>query len=359
GLCRRLIARTIWAAFIPSLVMGAASIVGLYALARGLAAGRGVSLLAAALLSASPTHWICSSRIWLDATLTALIVWAAAALVRGDRPRWMWLSGVFWGLAFLVKYTAFAAWAGAIVAALLAKPEWRRSRKFWAAQALAFLIFAPWVLLRFAYDGWALFAIRNSNVEDWRSLSSLLGDVRIWVGAAVGCAALFAITRPGSLRILREVRPEWIAALALLIAVTLAAIFPDRLTEMPWSGWGSNEIANSPRWFYLARPLLFEPVVLWGCLGMLWAGWDREWHLARGAWLGLFIFLTAWGNFQMRYGMPLLPFEHLFAAALLGAAFSTSGKPFRFTAVLIVAVSLLRSAWVISGMAIDNKFFYF
>ena len=41
--------------------------------------------------------------------------------------------------------------------------------------------------------------------------------------------------------------------------------------------------------------------------------------VVRLTWVSLFVFLTCWGNFQLRYGLILVPWEHLSVATLLPA----------------------------------------
>ena len=344
----------------PSLAMGAISLLAIFWLALELGFAPAQGLLAAFLLAVSPVHWICSSRIWLDMTLMTLILLAAASQVRAMRfgGWWKW-SGFFWGCALLTKYTALAPWIFAMAGAVALRPGLRRDRAFWMGQAVSAGVFLSWLAARLWFEGWTAAAFWKSDVEDWRTLlrmvrwvwllPPLVGGVWLWIRCSK-----------------QAWWEKWTGEPRLLAWGTLAFIagflaIGDRLPfgSLPWSGYGSNQLRNSPMDFYLMHQILFEPVCWWGLLGLLLFRRQADLDLVRAVWLGLFLFLTLWGNFQSRYGLPLVPFELVFAAALLLPCGNSGNRWGCALATIWIVFSCARSLWIVEHVAIQNQFFYF
>lgn len=363
GLSRLLFHGVQGASIYPSLLMGVVSMVALFWLALELGCTERQGILAVFLLAVSPVHWICSSRIWMDLTLSTFILLAVAAQVRAlNNPSWWKGSGVFWGCALLTKYTALAPWLAALIVALWVVPRLRRDRLFWSGAAITAGMLAVWLILRFCVEGVEVITFWNSRVEDWRSLAQMARYAWMAVPlAGAGWVWSWCSRQPWY--------NAWMGGGRLLAWGTLAFIvlvlaFRQRLAfgEVPWSGWGLNQLRNSPRDFYLIHPILLEPVCWWGFLGLLAVRAEAGWNLVRAAWLGLFLFLTLWGNYQSRYGLPLVPFELLLAAVVLLPKTIEGEVDRRWvlgSAAVWIAFSSMRSLWVVKNMALNNQFFYF
>ena len=363
GLSRFLLRGVPGASFLPSLLMGAVSLLGLFWLARELGFTPLQSLLSVLLLAVSPIHWICSSRVWLDATLMTFIVLAIAAQLRAQKnPKWWIWMGVFWGCAFLTKYTAFAAWLFVFGASVLVDQSLLKKRRFWQGHAIALALFLPWLICRFWFEGTAVVVFWKSNIEDWKSVTQRMR--LLWVlpfTVALGSIWIWCSRRKWYSE---GMGSPWILVLGTFAFLFMALSIEElNFRTIPWSGWGRNELCVSGRNFYLSRQILFEPICWWGLLGLLAVPSEFKWTVIRAAWIGLFVFLTCWGNFQSRYALPLLPFEHLLAIGFLIPLFKhAKGKEARLTRVLIVGwvlYSCARSLWIVNGMAINNQFFYF
>ena len=360
GLSRTLFWGVQGSSIYPSLAMSAVSLLAIFWLALELGFAPVQGLLAVFLLAASPVHWICSSRIWLDMTLMTFILLAAVSQVRALRfPEWWKWSGFFWGCALLTKYTAFAPWTFALAGALFLRPGLKRDRAFWTGQAVAAGMFLPWVAARFWFEGFMVAAFWKSEVEDWKTLSRMVRWAWL-LPLLAGAVWLW-------LRCLRQGWWEkWMGGTRLLAWGTLAFVAlvlatGDMLSfgSLPWSGYGVNELRNSPRDFYLTHQILFEPACWWGLLGLLAFRRQAALDLIRAAWLGLFLFLTLWGNFQSRYGLPLVPFELVFAAALLLPGKNQGNRLTCGLTMVWIAFSCARSLWIVKQIAVPNQFFYF
>ncbi len=144
-----------------------------------------------------------------------------------------------------------------------------------------------------------------------------------------------------------------------LAAMWLVA--PATLLSQPWSGWGTNELKESARTFYLVHPLTFDPVSAFGIFGVLYFSTQKRYSVVCMTWLGLFCFLTCWGNFQSRYGLPLVPIQIILAVQVLREFLGGWDTP-RWRRALVVGfvtVSVLRSLWLDWTLALSNDFFYF
>jgi 4-amino-4-deoxy-L-arabinose transferase-like glycosyltransferase len=363
GLSRVLFHGVRGASIYPSLLMGALSMVALFWLAFELGCTERQGILAVFLLAASPVHWICSSRIWMDLTLATFILLAVASAVRAlKHPAWWKWAGVFWGFALLTKYTAVAPWLAVMGATLLLAPKLRRDRPFWSGVAITAGILAPWLVLRFCFEGSQVFAFWNSRVEDWHTLARMARHLWLVVPlAGLVWAWSWCSSQPWYGRWMGGAR---LVAWGTLVFIVLALAWRQRLVfgELPWTGWGLNQLRNSPRDFYLIHQICLEPICWWGLVGLLAVRAGAGWSMVKATWLGLFVFLTLWGNFQSRYGLPLVPFELILAASVLIPTTIERGVDRRWiwgTAAIWIVFSFIRSLWIVKNIALKNQFFYF
>jgi 4-amino-4-deoxy-L-arabinose transferase-like glycosyltransferase len=351
------------AAFVPNLAFSAISIVVMFLLACELDLGHQKALLCAALMAVSPVHWICSARIWLDMPLLTFALAATWAQVKGLRePSWLSLSGFFWGCAALTKYVALVAWLGASVAMLVGASSAVRSRLFWIGQGLMLSMVAAWLFVRWHFEGASVVMFWRSSINDWRMLTTALRS--LWLLPVVAAVLIVVWRRLESERFHRNC--ELLALpVATLLALGLFRIFGWSFLEIPVTSWSPNRLADSSRAFYLARQVLFEPVCWVGIIALLLPlrSLGRPgWTVIQLTWVCLFVFLTCWGNFQLRYGVILTPWEYLGAAALLrlphGEGLDRSTAATAISACWL-ALTVARSLWIVLKLAMAPAFFYF
>ena len=190
--------------------------------------GRRAGLVAACLLNATLALNVGAVVMTPDTPL--LFFWTASLaaigrLIRTENPNWWLAIGVLAGLAMDSKYTA-ALLGISLCAWVLLIPSARkflRCRQFWAAGALALLVFSP-VLWWNATHHFVSFAKQGGRTGDWhplqavRHLTELLGGqiglATPWVAWIFGLALIFAAQ--GFLR--REPRFGFLACVTLLPA---------------------------------------------------------------------------------------------------------------------------------------------
>jgi hypothetical protein len=152
------------------------------------------------------------------------------------------------------------------------------------------------------------------------------------------------------------------ATLALLLLLTESS-FRAALLGQPWAGWDFNALAKYGTSFYVTYRASLEPVCLLGFVACLPLRRSSAVIVSQGTWLGLFVFLTAWGNYQSRYALPLIPLEALAVGVLTAQALASPRRPTDWpAAVLAVAwltLGVCRSAWVLKELGLTNDFFYF
>jgi 4-amino-4-deoxy-L-arabinose transferase-like glycosyltransferase len=362
GLSRVLFSGQPWAAFMPSLLLGALGLGALYWLAVESPVPTASRWIAVSLLGLSPIHWICSSRIWIETTLCAFVVLALAAQTRAERRQsgW-WLMGVFWGCAFLTKYTAFVAWLAALVATLVLHRGERVSPRYWRAQLLAVSLVVPWFILRAWYEGWTVLAIWNSGVQEWRLLAAIV----LRPAFLLSMAGLTALLLLWHLAPVGEQRP-WNTLLgATIVMLLLLAGSPLRFTlfGQPWAGWYHNALAEWGMSFYVTYRASLEPICLLAFVACLPLRKTSGIFVTQGTWLGLFVFLTAWGNYQSRYALPLIPLEALAVGTLAAQALEAPRTRTEWGATVLtvgwLALSVYRSVWVLKDLGLSYDFFYF
>jgi 4-amino-4-deoxy-L-arabinose transferase-like glycosyltransferase len=350
------------AAFAPNLLLSAMSLLLFFAVCRETRLSPGNSLLAVGLLSLSPVHWVCSARIWLDLAVTTFVLGAAWCQIRGLRhPRWFVAAGFFWGCALLTKYVALAALVGAFVATLYVNPRVVRERWFWVGYLLTITMLMPWLAFRWQTEGSTVIAFWTSDIDDWRRLTRILKH--LWV-LPVGFAILMPLWRRlATLPESAAYRRHLLWMTGLFVVTCLVNPFGWNYLEVPATFWGNNPFATAPLHFYISRQVLFEPICWVGLTALLLLPLSAAgaWTQIRGVWLSLLIFLTAWGNYQLRYGVILVPWELLGAVALLQVVQKQmpANHLTRALSVAWIVLSAARSVWILVATAIHNDLFYF
>jgi len=369
GLNLKAVSNNIRGAFFPGVVLGTAMLVLMFLLARNLFADYRVTWLAVLLLAVSPTHWICSARIILEAPLACFILAAVTAQLCRCRRAGAWASAA-WALAWWTKYTAIPIWALFQALMLVAYPRLVRDRSYWLSQAAILALYIPWIVWRISVDGAGLFLFWRSSTEEWQAAAALLSRPALWAAAIlVGASVCWLIRRrkqvlSGLMRLRRPGAPAiaWslLAGVVLILCLEPAAF---SFSELPWAGERDNLLRNGPVWTYFLRMFWFEPITLVGMASVFFLPGPRRVQVIKALALGGSLALTAWGNYQMRYFLPMIPFwEVLSAGALVylyGKIRVHSAPAAAAFAGCWIAWSVARSGWLVWKIAIPNDVFYY
>jgi hypothetical protein len=274
--------------------------------------------------------------------------------------------GLFWGLALLTKYTALVAWLGSTAAALMWLPAARLDRRYWIGQAIALALFAPWLAVRFRFEGWTVVRFWESRLGEWAILAGFLKWW--WVVPLLVVLSVVARRVMDAPLIRGLLTSPTIMLIGTAVAVSAVLLIGHLSTfvDLPWTGWNENQLSQSPWSFYLTRQIVFEPIVIWGIVGFVLLR-ETDWKVVRLTWLALLVFLSVWGNYQSRYGLPLLPFEHVMAMGVFSALIFRRPSKHRSwirnaaiaTGVVWIALSTARSLKILRHLAMPSDFFYF
>lgn len=373
GVSMKLFANNIRGAFIPGLLLGTAMVVLVFGLSRMVFRDSRQAWLAAFLLTMCATNWICSARIILEAPLAFFILAGVSCQLWGaHRSRMTWLAVVFWSLAWWTKYTAIPIWGVLQVLMLLAYPRLLGSRTYWMSQAALAVLYLPWIAWRLSVDGFGMLMIWQSNTEEWIAAARMLSRPSVWV-VLISAAVLATWVAGRRGRIFPEMmRETWarkhvlgLAAVVLAVMGLLAFWRPAAFSfeRLPWVGDNDNLLREGPIWTYLLRLFWFEPVTLLAMAGVFFLPGSRQVQIIKGLAVGGTIAITAWGNYQMRYLLPVIPFWEILAAGTLFFFYDQIRKRSLPAAVVFAAGwlgwSLLRSGWLIWKIAIPNQVFYY
>ena len=356
GLSRSAAGGTLQASFYPNLLLAAVSLTGLLILTRALGVSPAFSVAAGALLAVSPVHWIASSRIWLDLPMTTFMALALALQFRGmDGGRW-WPSGALWVAAVLTKMVAVVPWMASAAALLISCPSARRSRTFWISQMAVAIAAASWFMLLAISEGVDGLASRNSRIDDARTL---LRIAPLFVIAGLACGPIVWWWRRRATAGTSLLDRPLLLVMLIPAGMLVGSVAPALLSR-PWTGWDANLLAEYGALFYLVYPILFDPLVVLGFVGLFVIRDGGRALPVRAAWLALIVFLTCWGNFQTRYSLPLLPIELAFAAWLASDIWRhPQSTALTRTALLgCLTLSCARSLWVAHQLR-AHDFFYF
>lgn len=166
---------------LPTALFGIAAVWGAYALTLELTGSFYAAFASGFILLFSGIFPAAARQLRMDGPLTAAIVWAVYAFVRG-RDRQSWFLG-FWlcaALGFLLKSTPalLAVPIIFIFSAVYWQWDWLQSKYFWLGIPLFFAVVSPWHLYQSAQFG-ARFWDGYSGFHAWRRAteSVLGGDV--------------------------------------------------------------------------------------------------------------------------------------------------------------------------------------
>jgi len=304
-----------------SIWLGSLMILTIFFLGRVLYDDR-VGLLAAFYLCIDPVHWVCSERIWMEATLSFFILLAILLFVLGQKQKfYLPFSGISVGLAMLTKYPGILSMVIIFSSVILMDRSMFRQKGFWIMCALAFIVFCPWIIWN-----WNVYGNFTGSMI---SVHGLSGAVERSVKSLSEYKGLLAIIFLGGgvivlMRNKIASQPKGvIQGLCLLIfafaffaipflrgMIAEAFVWKDAIL----TGW-SNPFAAQPWYFYITRLSELSPLYLFSFLSLfLMLGGnkgDKFLLLSSFLILGAFIVL---GNYQSRYILPAVPFLIILSA---------------------------------------------
>lgn len=189
--------------------------------------------LATALFFGAPAFFVMATTLMLDVPLLALSLLGVLFLVEGleeKRPRWLlWVSGIFFALSALTKYTGLL---NLIVAALYGFILKKPPRKWLIPILVAAGIFLIWCLHNWIVYGGIHVLRATGHVGKEMSLHKALA-LLCFIGGGFWFPIFFFYS--GSDRF-----PQWIKALVVLLAISVSGIIfiAKRTTELSTFFWG-------------------------------------------------------------------------------------------------------------------------
>jgi len=107
---------------------------------------REIGLYSALILAANPMHWFYSSKAMIEGILISLVILFLYTLYSSLKDRrYLIPTGVLLSLIFLTKYTGIVVSIFFILYILLWKRDLLKSKYFYLALVLAFLVLTPWM----------------------------------------------------------------------------------------------------------------------------------------------------------------------------------------------------------------------
>ncbi|OQX53334.1 MAG: hypothetical protein B5M48_03590, partial [Candidatus Omnitrophica bacterium 4484_213] len=264
----------------------------------------------------TPVYWLCSSRIWMESSLTLFMYLSLFFFILGwERNRYYILSGVFLGFAMLTKYPGALIAPILFIFAAMYKPELFRNKKFYLIFLIAFLIFLPWIIWNIRVYGsfWA-----NLNLHGgWLSMRKLFlepGSV-ILLLLFVVFAGLIAF-KGYIARMVKKMQSKTflnsvIGGVFLLFIFSLPNVhqglaesfFLNKLP--PVSNYFPNIFAKEPWFFYFGQLLKMSPLFILSYFGIFFFNSKSKGDkLLLISVFVILLFYIKWGNYQSRYILP-------------------------------------------------------
>lgn len=167
---------------LPYALLGIGSVWLVYFLTKKLY-GQKCAYLAGFLLAICNYHIWASRITYLEGILIFFMLLAVYYFIKAlEKDNYFIHFGLFLGLAFLCKYTAFFLAPAFITYLLLAKREVLKNKKLWLGFLITLIVFSPVVIYNLEmYQSRGHFDLQfsglfNQETEDWRTLSKGVGD---------------------------------------------------------------------------------------------------------------------------------------------------------------------------------------
>ena len=308
-------------AFMVSLAGGLVTIIITFLIAAYIF-NKDAGLLAAFLVSIDPVNWLCSEKIWMETTLTALIWLALLFLIKAilnNKNKCFLLAGVTTGLALLTKYSALIIFPIGLSWALLYNFKVIKTRRFWSWILISLLLFLPWIIWNFIIYGTDFFLTMITGQGEL--LSNLYTPFTFWI--LISLAAITLLTyhllrnKTFKEQLLNKISPAKAGRVSAIILLVLLFSNPYMLKglcgmlnaiHIPSNGWAVAFFAREPRLFYFRRLLELSPfyIICFLSLPFIPALRSKQSSLFIAAFWIMLIF-TLHRNFQSRYILPVTP----------------------------------------------------
>ena len=289
-----------------------------------------VGLLAAVFMAFEFNLLMCSTKVWIDATL-AFFVWLSLYLLyrSAENKYYFYAAGVTTGIALLTKYTAVLIFPIFICYAFFYRRDMFKCKEFYFFMAIAALIFSPWIAHNLSvtgegsiYKGLVKTSAYNHRIKQFFTISSILGVLgvivfalrkfifkgkkesasggSVWGWVGVGVSALF-------FGYLLLQKPFWVSFFKSW------AWKPDILL-----GWKMGIYKEEPWYFYLKQHMEYSLLYVAAYIGFVCSfRRSREDVFLSFAAFWILLFGILWQNFQGRYVLGFTPAAMMLAAITL------------------------------------------
>ncbi|MCK5305700.1 MAG: glycosyltransferase family 39 protein [Candidatus Omnitrophica bacterium] len=308
-------------AFMVSLAGGLATIIITFLVAAYIF-NKDTGLLAALLVSIDPVNWLCSEKIWIDTTLTALIWLTLLFLIKAilsNKSKFFFLAGITTGLALLTKYSALIIFPIGLSWALLYNYKLIKTKRFWSWILISLLLFLPWIIWNFIIYGADFFPIMITGQGDLKL--NFYNLFTFWILISSSAAAFltyhFLRNKTFKERLLNKISPAKAGRIGAVIFLVLLFSNPYMLKGLcgmlnaiyvPSSGWAFAFFSKETRLFYFKRLIELSPfyIISFLSLPFIPALRSKQSSLFIAAFWIMLIF-SLHRNFQSRYILPATP----------------------------------------------------
>ena len=335
--------------------------------------GRSAGWCAALFLTVEPIHWICSQKLWMDASLTFFFLAGLTAYAyRHVSVVWQIVMALAFGCAGLTKSYILMVPATLFLFEVMHPDSQRASVRHTAFfLALPLIMQLPWI-------GWNFHVYGRGYVERsyfaLQALERLGGLTTIASLTLLGLPMLLFAWRRYAKRTTSTTRATWaIRALATslaLIALWMVVSDPGHfwqtiseslsLRDVP-SFSKAPGLLNGEAWtVYLHRLPLFSPLFLFAFAWPFFRPHQRPAPWAGVICVELLLFFTAWGNYQCRYILPVIPLLAVFSGATQAQAWqSTTSRVARAAVATLILIAYAKTIAVGWHFSLPNNAYYF
>jgi len=306
---------TINSAGYVSILFGALIIILTYYLG-SLIYSQKVGFWAAVFMSLDPVTIICSQKVWMDTTLSYLMLLSLVLFVQAIKYKndnLFILSGLVSGLATCTKYTGFLITIAYVIYATVYQTELLRKKRFLLGLLMPFICLAPWIAWNINVYGLNFINTQghlHSN-RFFRSLpviiffaTFLLSTMMIlWLKARDNLKAVsqapFQLSQ----------RTVWIISALFFLTLVPQLINALNLVYLPKVTWMQKVFSNAPFNFYFGKLLEFSLLYIFAFVAFfLFLGKnDKQQALAFVPAFIILLFFVVWRHYQSRYILPAIP----------------------------------------------------
>jgi len=284
---------------------------------------KNVGLLAAFLLALDPIHWLCSQKIWIEATVTAFIwisLFFIIKAIKESNYKYFYLAGVATGCSILTKYTGFLIFPIGLSLIFMHNRKILKSGHFWSWPLISSILFIPWLLWNYIiYRGKFLVQLINPHGRIIQRFQQL--DIN-WYMVIIAILIFIIIYLYFKKQSRRKIFLNFVNSIklsAVMIGIALILLFtrPYMLQglinmfdfgHIPATGCKMAMFAKEPWYFYLRRLLELSPFYIFSFGSILFLIKPKEGErtlITASIWI--LVFAILWRNFQCRYVFPVVP----------------------------------------------------